>query len=187
MRSELSGRWRSLGPSKLDPFVLIEIDIMRGIGVAAFTDGAALKRFWCGRPDLNRHRSFDPTDFLTTSAFAAAHRAFVVWTIPSPWRFRVRCCPSSLYTFPFPGLARDCRLQVSPNLSSSASAVSHRALNRLSPLRLPFRHARAVPRILQKTPRFKCVVPDPRLKHSADRQRRAALGPSSRGLTGFRP
>jgi hypothetical protein len=34
----------------------------------------------------------------------------VVWTIPSPCldRLRVRCCPSSLYTFPWQGLARDC-------------------------------------------------------------------------------
>ena len=55
---------------------------------------------WCGRPDLNRHRPCGPTDFHTTSAFAAADSAFVVWTIPSPWRRRVRCCPSSLYTFP---------------------------------------------------------------------------------------
>jgi len=35
--------------------------------------------------------------------------AFGVWTIPSPFPARagVRCCPSSLYTFPLPGLARD--------------------------------------------------------------------------------
>ena len=26
---------------------------------------------WCGRPDLNRHSSFEPRDFHTTSAFAA--------------------------------------------------------------------------------------------------------------------
>jgi hypothetical protein len=25
--------------------------------------------------------------------------AFVVWTVPSPWRTAVGCCPSSLYTF----------------------------------------------------------------------------------------
>ena len=45
---------------------------------------------WCGRPDLNRHRPFGPTDFLTFYGF---HRravagpcicAFGVWTIPSP-------------------------------------------------------------------------------------------------------
>jgi hypothetical protein len=39
-----------------------------------------------------------------------------------------RCCPSSLYTFPLPGLARDCRREVSPSLGSSASAVSRGAL-----------------------------------------------------------
>ena len=42
-----------------------------------------------------------------------------------------RCCPSSLYTFPFPGLARDCRREVSPSLGSSASAVSRGALKSL--------------------------------------------------------
>ena len=27
---------------------------------------------WCGRPDSNRHELFSPTDFRTTSAFAAS-------------------------------------------------------------------------------------------------------------------
>jgi hypothetical protein len=55
----------------------------------------------------------------------------VVWTIPSPcpgFGPGVRCCPSSLYTFPLPGLARDCHREVSPSLGSSASAVSRGAL-----------------------------------------------------------
>ena len=58
----------------------------------------------------------------------------------------LRCCPSSLYAFPdgfSSGLGSGLPLQVSPNLSSSASPVSRRALKfRLSPQRLPFRHAR---------------------------------------------
>ena len=42
------------------------------------------------------------------------------------------------------GLGSGLPLQVSPNLSSSASTVSRRALKfRSSPQRLPFRHARA--------------------------------------------
>jgi len=54
---------------------------------------------------------------------------------------RVRCCSSSLYTFA-PAvrperLARDCLLPVSPTLGSSAPRISPRALNVLSPLRLP--------------------------------------------------
>jgi len=57
----------------------------------------------------------------------------------------LRCCPSSLYASPeqlFPGLGSGLPYgKVSPNLSSSASTVSRRALNQLSPLRLPFRHA----------------------------------------------
>ena len=57
---------------------------------------------------------------------------FAVWTIPSPYSatLEVRRCPSSLYTF----LKHCFRLgsgspvKVSPNLSSSASPVSRRAL-----------------------------------------------------------
>ncbi len=61
----------------------------------------------------------------------------------------LRCCPSSLYTFPAgifrPGLARDChprlrgdKFEVSPNLGSSASPVSQASTQVcLSPLRLP--------------------------------------------------
>jgi hypothetical protein len=69
-----------------------------------------------------------------------------------------RCCPSSLYTFPefTSGLGSGLPFEVSrrrqhgvsplvkvsPNLSSSASPVSQRALKFcLSPPRLPFRHA----------------------------------------------
>ena len=55
--------------------------------------------------------------FLPTTAFAASVSAeFVVWTIPSPWRKRFRCRPSSLYTFPtsMPSLARDRQLQGFP-------------------------------------------------------------------------
>jgi hypothetical protein len=53
-------------------------------------------------------------------------------------RSRVRCCPSSLYTFtPAVGperLARDCLLPVSPNLGSSAPWVSPGALKSLKSL-----------------------------------------------------
>jgi hypothetical protein len=57
---------------------------------------------------------FSPTDFLTNYGFHRRHEAFVVWTIPSPWLKRFRCCPSSLYTFPSPGLARDCHVKGFP-------------------------------------------------------------------------
>jgi len=60
--------------------------------------------------------------------------AFVVWTIPSPWPApegtRVRCRPSSLYTFRAlsgglgSGLARADSPELSPNLSGSAPGVS---------------------------------------------------------------
>ncbi len=48
-----------------------------------------------------------PKDFLTIYGFRRRRSAFVVWTFPSPWAVAFRCCPSSLYTFPVPGLARD--------------------------------------------------------------------------------
>jgi len=108
-----------------------------------------------------------PTDFRTNYGFrrpaAARSRfgAFVVWTIPSPCSGPriapghapgVRCCPSSLYTFPFPGLARDCRREVSPSLGSSASVVSRGALKCSSPLRPPFRHARVAAKAIPTLP-----------------------------------
>ena len=58
----------------------------------------------------------------------------------------LRCCPSSLYTFPalVPGLARDCHLQRGfPDFEQFCIAdfpASTQVLS--SPLRLPFRHAR---------------------------------------------
>ena len=98
-------------------------------------------------------RGFPQRIFLPATACAASSCAFALERVCgldytfTVARSRFRCCPSSLYTFA-PAvrperLARDChREEVSPNLSSSASSVSRRALNRLSPLRLPFRHAR---------------------------------------------
>ena len=100
---------------------------------------------------LEPSRALRPNGFsYPSTAFAAPAflpQGFGVWTIPSPCpgRFRnVRCCPSSLYTFPagnnfssraWLGIAIS---QGSPTLSSSASPVSRRALKlRLSPMRLP--------------------------------------------------
>jgi hypothetical protein len=111
------------------------------------------RKRWCGRPDSNRHSDFSPRDFLTSYGFRrlawARSRFRLVCGLDYTFtiaRSRFRCCPSSLYTFaPVirpERLARDCLLPVSPNLSSSAPSVSRRALNCLSPLRLPFRHAR---------------------------------------------
>ena len=69
-----------------------------------------------------------PTDFLTTSAFAAA-LAFVVWTIPSP-------CPglglgaARLVSTPsgFRRLGSGLPAKASPNLSSSTHRISPMAL-----------------------------------------------------------
>jgi len=68
---------------------------------------------------------------------------FGVWTIPSPCpevSSGVRCCPSSLYTFPelAPGLARDSHLTGFPEFGQFyfASFLASTQVG-LSPLRLP--------------------------------------------------
>ena len=90
-----------------------------------------------------RAEGLEPSRTLRSNGFSYPSTAFAapaispgfgVWTIPSPCPDLtpgVRCCPSSLYTFPavsgraWLGIAM---LQGSPNLSSSASPVSRRAL-----------------------------------------------------------
>jgi hypothetical protein len=80
-------------------------------------------KMWCGRRDLNPHGPFKPCGFSYRLRLSPpgrgswrAHARFAVWTIPSPSPEypELRCCPSSLYTFPVgisPGLARDCHLR----------------------------------------------------------------------------
>jgi len=67
---------------------------------------------------------------------------------PPPEDPELRCCPSSLYTFPAgicPGLARDCHLRIPRIWAVLHRRFPGRALKfSLSPLRMPFRHARAV-------------------------------------------
>ena len=64
--------------------------------------------WWCGRPGSNR-QGLTPDGFSYHFGFHRRLKAFVVWTIPSPCfgEPKGRCCPSSLYTFPRGGLARD--------------------------------------------------------------------------------
>lgn len=79
--------------------------------------------------------------FLPATAFAAAPKgAFGVWTIPSPCSAGAegRCCPSSLYTFPLPGLARDCHFTGFPEFEQFyVAGFPARTQVWLSPLRLP--------------------------------------------------
>src|SRR5262249_25497050 len=80
-------------------------------------------------------RGYPQRIFVPSTAFAASPSAFAHWRVRgldytfTVARARLRCCPSSLYTFPllraWLGIAR---LKVPPNLSSSASPVSRRAL-----------------------------------------------------------
>ena len=62
--------------------------------------------------ESNPHRPFGPTDFRTTSAFAAAPRGVRGLDYPFAMAQAVRRRPSSLYTFPARGLARDCRVDL---------------------------------------------------------------------------
>ena len=63
---------------------------------------------WCGRGDLNPHGQ-SPTDFLTIYGFHRCLRSGICGLdYPFVIAPGLRRCPSSLYTFPFPGLARDC-------------------------------------------------------------------------------
>ncbi len=92
---------------------------------------------WCGRRDLNPHGPCGPTDFHTRLRLSPPPLdCSKVWGLDYPFAMPrissgIRRCPSSLYTFPasfsraWLGIAM---LQGSPNLSSSASPVSRRAL-----------------------------------------------------------
>jgi hypothetical protein len=121
------------------PTCLAEMPPGAGAGVPqSFGFEKRARGSWCGRRDLNPHGPCGPTDFHTLLRLSPPPTAFAmgfgVWTIPSPCPDLapgVRCCPSSLYTFlasfsrAWLGIAM---LQGSPNLSSSASPVSRRAL-----------------------------------------------------------
>jgi hypothetical protein len=96
-----------------------------------------LSKTWCGRRDLNPHGPFKPCGFSCRLRLSPPGRYAFRKLTPGlrsglslhlpPEAPELRCCPSSLYTFPAgisPGLARDFHCKGSPNLSSSASPVS---------------------------------------------------------------
>ena len=89
--------------------------------------------------DMVRAAGLEPAQLFRTEGFSYQLRLsppclrvfthaglFVVWTIPSPWRLRVRCCPSSLYTFTqtvrLERLARDCQLKGFPEFGQFYSS-----------------------------------------------------------------
>ena len=94
---------------------------------------------WCGRGDLNPHRPCGPTDFLAATAFAAAIRRLRsgLSLHHSPMCPGGRCCPSSLYTFPSRGLARDCHFKGFPEFGQFYVAGFPARTHIPSPLRLP--------------------------------------------------
>jgi hypothetical protein len=92
---------------------------------------------WCGRRDLNPHGPFKPCGFSYRLRLSPPRRDALrkltpglrsgLSLHPTPEIPKLRCCPSSLYTFPgwnFSGLGSGLPFKVSPNLSSSASPVS---------------------------------------------------------------
>jgi hypothetical protein len=157
-------------------------------------------RKWCGRPDSNRHRPFGPTDFHTRHGFrrpilrGSAPEGFGVWTIPSPWPCGFRCCPSSLYTFPFPGLARDCHLTGSPEFgqfcifgfpeSTQVWLKSVASTNFATPAR---RIAIALPLASANRDRRNCGFSYFREVSGASRSPRASETGRSTALSGRRP
>ena len=116
---------------------------------------------WCGRGESNPHRPFSPTDFHTTTAFAAASR-WRLWSGLSLHRgvSRFRCCPSSLYTFPFRAWLGIAIAKGFPEFEQFCiSGFPESTQVRSSPLRLPFRHARLPPRLIV------CGLPIAKKKH----------------------
>jgi hypothetical protein len=92
---------------------------------------------WCGRRDLNPHGPFKPCGFSYRLRLSPPERDTFRKVTPGlrsglslhhpPVALELRCCPSSLYTFPAgvsTGLGSGLPFKVSPNLSSSASPVS---------------------------------------------------------------
>ena len=102
-------------------------------------------REWCGRTDLNRHRPCGPTDFRTTSAFAAARLARS-WSGLSLHHCVAALGAARLVSTPSPnasGLGSGLPLQGFPEFEQFYSADFPPGTQfRLSPVRLPFRHAR---------------------------------------------
>jgi hypothetical protein len=115
--------------------------------------GARNNKNWCGRWESNPHGPCSPADFHAVYGFrrlgadacepAPSLRSGLSLHHP-PQATEIRCRPSSLYTFlNCFRLGSGSPFQVSPTLGSSAPPVSRRALKfSLSPLRMPFRHAR---------------------------------------------
>ena len=129
---------------------------------------------------LEPPRAFAQRIFVPSTAFAAAQDASSTARLRSglslhPVRDkcrRVRCCPSSLYTFPAgrslrPGLARDCHLTGSPEFGQFyvAGFPASTQVVASSPLRLPFRHARrgnlAIARFVGRATAFSAVAGGP--------------------------
>lgn len=131
---------------------------------------------------LEPPRAFAQRIFVPSTAFAAAQDASSTARLRSGLSLhrvrdkcrRVRCCPSSLYTFPAgrslrPGLARDCHLTGSPEFGQFyvAGFPASTQVVASSPLRLPFRHARrgnlAIARFVGRARAFCAVAGVPRV------------------------
>ena len=93
-----------------------------------------------GGGNSNPH-GISPTDFRATSAFAARPPTRPVRGLDHPFALAcgLRRCPSGLYTFPLPGLARDCHSTGFPEFEQFYRLGFPKGTQvGLSPLRLPF-------------------------------------------------
>ena len=96
-------------------------DPSQKMGTTAGLYNLQRSKTWCGRRDLNPHGPFKPCGFsyrrrLSPPRHDALGELTLVCGLDYPFTIlrktpELRCCPSSLYTFPAsvsPGLARDC-------------------------------------------------------------------------------
>ena len=121
VRSPCEEPWRSMGDGYSAPSSHHSV---RGPGACKCRAGERPSKRWCGRRDLNPHGPFKPCGFscrlrLSPPGCEAFRRLTPglrsgLSLHPPPEAPELRCCPSSLYTFPAgisPGLARDCYLR----------------------------------------------------------------------------
>jgi hypothetical protein len=116
----------------------------------AMTDGGGIPAWlicpsadrWDGAEDGSRTRmAFRPRDFRRNYDFRRRHRRLCAGLCLHPRAMRIRCSPSSLYTFSLRSLARRCldswSSGGSPNLRRFTQELSQPGAQFPSPLRLP--------------------------------------------------
>lgn len=138
-RSSLSSLWSCCISSEIDTLRAIEIsfkstaeilDSPRSTSQSKKAPLYSSEAFTYARDRNRTGTGLDPEGFSYHYSF---HCHLCLWSGLSLYPiFRLRYCPSSLYTFLFrlgSGLPSPLRVKVSPNLSSSTFEISFKALN----------------------------------------------------------